>query len=57
MQIELFSQQQTLIKKTISELEKMSRNEMANYIVYITQTPICSDNKYCNLLMLLFMKK
>jgi hypothetical protein len=44
-------------KKTIDELKKMSRNQMAHYIIDITQTEICKDKNYCNLLISIFIKK
>jgi hypothetical protein len=44
-------------KHTKEELEKMSRSDMAYYIEEITQTKICSDKKYCNLVLLIWLKK
>jgi hypothetical protein len=43
--------------KTKEELNLMSRTEMANYISEITQTEICKDKKYCNLVLSIFLKK
>jgi hypothetical protein len=46
-----------VIKYTNDELEKMSRSDMAHYIVEITQTSICFDKKYCDLVLLIWLKK
>lgn len=43
--------------KTEKELNVMSRIEMAHYILQITQTDICKDKKYCNLILKLYLKK
>jgi hypothetical protein len=42
---------------TKEELNLMSRTEMANYISEITQTEICKDKKYCDLVLSIFLKK
>lgn len=39
------------------ELKGMSRNEIAHYIVAITQTPICLDKKYCDLVLSVWLTK
>ncbi len=44
-------------KYTKSELEKMSSNDIAYYISEITQTNICKDLKYCNLILSIFLNK
>jgi hypothetical protein len=44
-------------KKTKEELEKMSRSNMANYIECITQTEICKDKKYCDLILSIWLRK
>ena len=44
-------------KYTQKELEKMSRSDMAHYIVEITQTTICKDKSYCDLIMKIWLKK
>lgn len=44
-------------KYTKGELEKMSRGDMAHYIVEITQSEICADKKYCDLLLEIWLKK
>lgn len=44
-------------KCTQKELKKMSRGDMANYIIEITQTPICKDKSYCDLIMKIWLKK
>jgi hypothetical protein len=44
-------------KKTKVELQKMSRNDMAHYIEEITQTEVCNDKKYCDLLLTIWLKK
>lgn len=44
-------------KYTKEELEKMSRSEMAHYMVEITQTPICKDKNYCKLILNIWLKK
>lgn len=44
-------------KKTKQEFELMSRKDMAHYIIEITQTDICKDKKYCNSIMLIWLKK
>ena len=46
-----------VIKYTKDELEKMSRSDMAHYIEEITQTEICKDKKYCDLVLSIFIKK
>jgi hypothetical protein len=46
-----------VIKYTKDELEKMSRSDMAHYIEEITQTEICKDKKYCDLVLSIFLKK
>lgn len=37
--------------------EKMSRSDMVHYISEITQTEICKDNAYCELLIKIWLKK
>jgi hypothetical protein len=44
-------------KYTKDELEKMSRSDMAHYIEKITQTEICKDKIYCNLVLTIWLKK
>lgn len=44
-------------RKTKDEIEAMTVLEIANYLSEITQTPICKDKKYCNLLVSIFIKK
>jgi hypothetical protein len=44
-------------KYTKDELEKMSRSDMAHYIEKITQTEICKDKKYCDLVVTIWLKK
>ena len=44
-------------KHTKDELEKMSRSDMAHYIEEMTQTYICVDRKYCDLVLLIWLKK
>ena len=44
-------------KHTKDELEKMSRSDMAHYIEKITQTEICKDKIYCNLVLTIWLKK
>jgi len=44
-------------KYTQKELEKMGRSDMAHYIVEITQTTICKDKSYCDLIMKIWLKK
>jgi hypothetical protein len=39
------------------ELEKLSRIELAQYISEITQTEICKDKKFCDILLKVFLKK
>jgi hypothetical protein len=39
------------------ELEKLSRIELAQYISEITQTKICKDKKFCDILLKVFLKK
>jgi len=43
--------------KTKEELDKMSRFEMAHFITEMTQTPICRDKKYCEMVLQIFLKK
>lgn len=45
------------IKYTIKELEIMSRSDMAHYLTEITQTQICADKNYCDLLLKIWLKK
>ena len=45
------------IKHTKDELEKMSLKDMAHYIEEITQTQICIDKKYCDLVLSIWLKK
>ena len=44
-------------KYTKEELEKMSRSNMAHYIEEITQTEVCKDKKYCDLVLSIWLKK
>lgn len=44
-------------KYTQEELEKMSRSDMSHYIIEITQTEICYDKSYCDLLLKIWLKK
>lgn len=44
-------------KYTQKELEQMSCSNMAHYIVEITQTPICKDKVYCDLILKIWLKK
>jgi hypothetical protein len=46
-----------MANKTRAELEKMSRCEMAHFIIEITQTPICRNKKYCNMVLEIWLKK
>ena len=46
-----------MIPKTKEELEKMTYNEMANYITEITQTEICKDKRYCDLILAIWLQK
>lgn len=32
------------------KLKKMTYGQLAEYMIQITQTPICADKKYCQLL-------
>jgi len=43
--------------KTEQGLNIMSRIELAHYISEITQTPICKDKKYCELILKIYNKK
>lgn len=44
-------------KYTKEELEKMSHIDMAHYIEGITQTEVCKDTKYCDLVLSIWLKK
>lgn len=44
-------------KHTKEELEKMSRSEISHYVSEITQTKICADKKYCDLVLSIWQKK
>jgi hypothetical protein len=44
-------------KKTKEEFEIMSLSDMAYYISEITQTDICKDKKYCDLILFIWLKK
>ena len=43
--------------KTLNELNEMTSIELANHIEAITQTDICQDKKYCDLLTKIFISK
>lgn len=47
----------TQIKKTKAEIEVMSSRELSAHIIEITQTPICSDKEYCEMLTKAHLKK
>ena len=44
-------------KYTKEQLEKMSRSDMAYHISEITQTEICKDDVYCQLILKIWLKK
>ena len=48
---------QTQMKKTKAEIEAMTSRELSDYIIEITQTPICSDKEYCEMLTKAHLKK
>lgn len=43
-------------KIPIEKLNKLSSKELADYIINITQTPICNDVKYCKALNNIFIR-
>jgi hypothetical protein len=45
------------MKKTKTELEKMTSHQIANHLSEITQTEICKDKKYCKMVLDVFMAK
>jgi hypothetical protein len=44
-------------KINIEEIKNWSSKKIASYIGAITQTPICSDKKYCNDLIKIYLSK
>lgn len=48
---------QPQVKKTKAEVKAMSSRELSDYIIEITQTPICSDKEYCEMLTKAHLKK
>jgi hypothetical protein len=45
------------MKLTKEELEQMTSNEIASYLSEMTQTDICKDDKYCKLVVEIFLKQ
>lgn len=45
------------VKKTKAKTEAMTSRELSDYIIEITQTPICSDKEYCEMLTKAHLKK
>ncbi len=43
--------------KTKNQIEQMTSNEIANYLSEITQTDLCKDEKYCKMILEVFIKK
>ena len=46
-----------IMKLTRCELEKMTNNQIANYLSEITQTNLCKDEKYCKMILEVFINK
>jgi len=44
-------------QKSREELENMTAEEINRYIIDITQTPICNDSKYCDMVLKIYLKK
>lgn len=44
-------------KLTLKEVEALPVRELAEYIIDLTQTPICRDAKYCKELGKIFINK
>jgi hypothetical protein len=43
--------------KTKNQIEQMTSNEIANYLSEITQTDLCKDEKYCKMILEVFINK
>ena len=43
--------------KTKNQIEQMTSNEIANYLSEITQTDLCKNEKYCKMILEIFIKK
>jgi len=46
-----------MIRIELGQIKEMSSTEIGQYIIDITQTPICEDKNYCNELIKIWLNK
>ena len=46
-----------MIRIELGQINEMSSTEIGQYIIDITQTPICEDKDYCNELIKIWINK
>ena len=46
-----------MIRIELGQINEMSSTEIGQYIIDITQTPICEDKDYCNELIKIWLNK
>ena len=46
-----------MIRIELGQINEMSSTEIGQYIIDITQTPICKDKNYCNELIKIWLNK
>jgi hypothetical protein len=46
-----------MIRIELGQIKEMSSTEIGQYIIDITQTPICEDKIYCNELIKIWLNK
>ena len=46
-----------MIRIELGQIKQMSSTEIGQYIIDITQTPICEDKNYCNELIKIWLNK
>ena len=46
-----------MIRIELGQINEMSSTEIGQYIIDITQTPICEDKNYCNELIKIWLNK
>ena len=46
-----------MIRIELGQINEMSSTEIGQYIIDITQTPICEDKIYCNELIKIWLNK
>ena len=46
-----------MIRIELGQIKEMSSTELGQYIIDITQTPICEDKNYCNELIKIWINK